>query len=179
MPLTVDTGKEAELTPRHLWQRSKGTGCVPKAMPLTISLCARNRTPRLPASRATVAANLTVLPEACPTPRPTRRMSLHAHRAALSAARVDSAAKRALCERKKPVRQTGRTDVGRPYVARNRPAVGLEASEKGLTIPAFLHKCRGDLARSGKGGSGPRYPCLLYTSPSPRDGLLSRMPSSA
>ena len=27
---------------------------------------------------------------------------------------------------------------------------------------------------AGKGGS-----CLLYTSPSPRDGLLSRMPSSA
>ena len=26
----------------------------------------------------------------------------------------------------------------------------------------------------------PRYtPCLLYTSPSPRDGILSRMPSSA
>ena len=25
----------------------------------------------------------------------------------------------------------------------------------------------------------PSYPCLLYTSPSPRDGLLSRMPSSA
>ena len=24
-----------------------------------------------------------------------------------------------------------------------------------------------------------RTPCLLYTSPSPRDGLLSRMPSSA
>ena len=24
-----------------------------------------------------------------------------------------------------------------------------------------------------------REPCLLYTSPSPRDGLLSRMPSSA
>ena len=24
-----------------------------------------------------------------------------------------------------------------------------------------------------------RYTCLLYTSPSPRDGLLSRMPSSA
>ena len=31
-------------------------------------------------------------------------------------------------------------------------------------------------------GLGTRYqthPCLLYTSPSPRDGLLSRMPSSA
>ena len=26
---------------------------------------------------------------------------------------------------------------------------------------------------------GKSYPCLLYTSPSPRDGLLSRMPSSA
>ena len=26
---------------------------------------------------------------------------------------------------------------------------------------------------------GEKYPCLLYTSPSPRDGLLSRMPSSA
>ena len=25
----------------------------------------------------------------------------------------------------------------------------------------------------------PSLPCLLYTSPSPRDGLLSRMPSSA
>ena len=28
-------------------------------------------------------------------------------------------------------------------------------------------------------GEGQFYPCLLYTSPSPRDGLLSRMPSSA
>ena len=28
-------------------------------------------------------------------------------------------------------------------------------------------------------GSGQESPCLLYTSPSPRDGLLSRMPSSA
>ena len=27
--------------------------------------------------------------------------------------------------------------------------------------------------------SGCHYACLLYTSPSPRDGLLSRMPSSA
>ena len=27
--------------------------------------------------------------------------------------------------------------------------------------------------------SGTNYTCLLYTSPSPRDGLLSRMPSSA
>ena len=30
-----------------------------------------------------------------------------------------------------------------------------------------------------KGITVPSYTCLLYTSPSPRDGLLSRMPSSA
>ena len=28
-------------------------------------------------------------------------------------------------------------------------------------------------------GNGGKHTCLLYTSPSPRDGLLSRMPSSA
>ena len=35
-------------------------------------------------------------------------------------------------------------------------------------------------SRSFSSGEGPFVsPCLLYTSPSPRDGLLSRMPSSA
>ena len=39
----------------------------------------------------------------------------------------------------------------------------------------------GDGMRQSGSGSGktPSYSCLLYTSPSPRDGLLSRMPSSA
>ena len=31
----------------------------------------------------------------------------------------------------------------------------------------------------GTGANVALPPCLLYTSPSPRDGLLSRMPSSA
>ena len=35
----------------------------------------------------------------------------------------------------------------------------------------------GDGSRGGYAGVAPD--CLLYTSPSPRDGLLSRMPSSA
>ena len=41
------------------------------------------------------------------------------------------------------------------------------------------------IIQSSKGLSGKNFnylegkPCLLYTSPSPRDGLLSRMPSSA
>ena len=34
--------------------------------------------------------------------------------------------------------------------------------------------------KARRGGLALRFdPCLLYTSPSPRDGLLSRMPSSA
>ena len=37
----------------------------------------------------------------------------------------------------------------------------------------------GDGVATVQGLSGARYTCLLYTSPSPRDGLLSRMPSSA
>mgnify|MGYP003323290648 CR=1 FL=1 len=40
------------------------------------------------------------------------------------------------------------------------------ADEKGIDISAIK-------------GSGDNGSCLLYTSPSPRDGLLSRMPSSA
>ena len=36
-----------------------------------------------------------------------------------------------------------------------------------------------DGAGDGGGAGGGRTVCLLYTSPSPRDGLLSRMPSSA
>ena len=35
------------------------------------------------------------------------------------------------------------------------------------------------VAGIGKGGRKLSYICLLYTSPSPRDTLLSRMPSSA
>ena len=36
-----------------------------------------------------------------------------------------------------------------------------------------------DALKGGPGVRTRRYACLLYTSPSPRDGLLSRMPSSA
>ena len=37
----------------------------------------------------------------------------------------------------------------------------------------------GLLGANGAGKSTTLRACLLYTSPSPRDGLLSRMPSSA
>ena len=59
----------------------------------------------------------------------------------------------------------------------------------GLSLPAFLRQqanagetLAGDTAVIFlflHGGPSQLETCLLYTSPSPRDGLLSRMPSSA
>ena len=54
-------------------------------------------------------------------------------------------------------------------------------------IPADGETLFGDSFQMGFGGKGANQAvmagllgaCLLYTSPSPRDGLLSRMPSSA
>ena len=46
----------------------------------------------------------------------------------------------------------------------------------GFTSPRHLGY---DTHRNIHDGSEPCGTCLLYTSPSPRDGLLSRMPSSA
>ena len=55
-----------------------------------------------------------------------------------------------------------------------------------LTQPALTQAISGleatlgaTLFERGPAGMSPTEPCLLYTSPSPRDGLLSRMPSSA
>ena len=44
-----------------------------------------------------------------------------------------------------------------------------------ITTAAALH----DFKRKGNSRTGSIYICLLYTSPSPRDATLSRMPSSA
>ena len=53
-------------------------------------------------------------------------------------------------------------------------------------IPGMLpgdimgHETMGEVVEVGSGVDGKlKKGCLLYTSPSPRDGLLSRMPSSA
>ena len=57
---------------------------------------------------------------------------------------------------------------------------GWKGPLEGLTRPLDLADVDGILARGGTIlGSSRTNPCLLYTSPSPRDGLLSRMPSSA
>ena len=45
-------------------------------------------------------------------------------------------------------------------------------------IAAGVGKLAGGMAAKAGAGAAAKA-CLLYTSPSPRDGLLSRMPSSA
>ena len=56
-------------------------------------------------------------------------------------------------------------------------------TREGAAAPAKLRKRRSLKGHFGKVVSVSWLPdsnsCLLYTSPSPRDGLLSRMPSSA
>ena len=49
----------------------------------------------------------------------------------------------------------------------------------GLNLPQVTHKAVGESAAYFADLHLPGKHCLLYTSPSPRDGLLSRMPSSA
>ena len=61
-----------------------------------------------------------------------------------------------------------------------------EQIEKALFLIQACDNDKGKLIFTGVGKSGivarkiaATFSCLLYTSPSPRDGLLSRMPSSA
>ena len=66
------------------------------------------------------------------------------------------------------------------------PSTVIETQNLTVTLPSRagdVNILRGiDLSVAGGetvGLIGPSGSCLLYTSPSPRDGLLSRMPSSA
>ena len=69
-------------------------------------------------------------------------------------------------------------------------SISAEIWSKQSFVPAGYSKTRPDTRQDSRGRLGrsserkpPRIKecdgCLLYTSPSPRDGLLSRMPSSA
>ena len=71
------------------------------------------------------------------------------------------------------------------YPSHNQPPLPPDADWRGaaLTLPevreAFFYWRRTTLVPHARSGSAATATCLLYTSPSPRDGLLSRMPSSA
>ena len=56
----------------------------------------------------------------------------------------------------------------------------LQEGRSILQIPKILGKGSENSVRNALHKARVKHaPCLLYTSPSPRDGLLSRMPSSA
>ena len=61
-------------------------------------------------------------------------------------------------------------------LAAERPANAVHLLAVSKTMPAQAVR---DAYAAGQVAFGENYICLLYTSPSPRDGLLSRMPSSA
>ena len=78
--------------------------------------------------------------------------------------------------------------IGSPV---SKTSTGGGGGGLGFNITGFVYSNDGRDGGSGGGGGGgiarpaggtssgnPKH-CLLYTSPSPRDGLLSRMPSSA
>ena len=76
---------------------------------------------------------------------------------------------------------TGSTRNGRDS---NAKRLGVKAyGGETVTAGSILIRQRGTSVlpgvNVGKGKDDTLFACLLYTSPSPRDGLLSRMPSSA
>ena len=60
------------------------------------------------------------------------------------------------------------------------PFKNMPCSPMDITVKHLSRKLKKLDKRIQKDSARPQdYVCLLYTSPSPRDGLLSRMPSSA
>ena len=75
-----------------------------------------------------------------------------------------------------------RTPIVKPAQPKSEPRKGRGKSRKRARFSKDREKKAGEgrgRDNRGKVSERPRNPCLLYTSPSPRDGLLSRMPSSA
>ena len=64
-----------------------------------------------------------------------------------------------------------------------KPMMIEESIEFDPTVQSEADEARAQIAEAQRAarrkGKDKDQPCLLYTSPSPRDGLLSRMPSSA
>ena len=81
----------------------------------------------------------------------------------------------------------GMTKAGVAAYRRANPGSKLKTAVTGKVKPgskdakrrkSFCARSAGQMKKFPKAAKDPNS-CLLYTSPSPRDGLLSRMPSSA
>ena len=66
-----------------------------------------------------------------------------------------------------------------PPTANGKPGIHHVLSRLYKDMVCRWKTMEGHLVERKGGGDTHGLPCLLYTSPSPRDGLLSRMPSSA
>ena len=64
-------------------------------------------------------------------------------------------------------------------VAVSSPSGDVHGAEECAALCAVLLPDEAQVERVPCSSAGHAPDCLLYTSPSPRDGLLSRMPSSA
>ena len=102
------------------------------------------------------------------TPKVSRATSINAGREA-STADVDQALEDYINEQRKEHRDCGSAEVANKLLEIKPDAFG------GLPVNATPKEAEEFRARFNNWYQR----CLLYTSPSPRDGLLSRMPSSA
>ena len=66
-----------------------------------------------------------------------------------------------------------------PHHSENSNKKSLAPSSSNSSIEDHDSNDYRNNCRRSSASSAPSHSCLLYTSPSPRDGLLSRMPSSA
>ena len=83
----------------------------------------------------------------------------------------NSGAKRVMCIKVLGGSKRKYAGVGDVIVVSVKEATPTAKVKKGEVMKAVVVRTRKETARPDG--------CLLYTSPSPRDGLLSRMPSSA
>ena len=140
----------------------------------------RASSPRAPARRAIVAHARAPPPRTCADAARDARATFRALRDA------DAAPRRARVELPLPSIDVGTDDVvylglhGQAADWSGGMAQRFRATRALLERDAFdgyASEYHGRLDRDAEGVG--LWSCLLYTSPSPRDGLLSRMPSSA
>src|SRR5664279_2947132 len=80
-----------------------------------------------------------------------------------------------------PVQPQKPVEPPKPEVKEPKPTVEIEKKESKPTVKTIKQEAKTQESKQLLGAriTKQQYTCLLYTSPSPRDGLLSRMPSSA